>query len=141
VEPQIDSQMLAEVTDVKNSYGRAMLAATFFDDFYDSFLASSPSIKPMFANTDLKKQKGLLREGITFLLMFAADSPTGKRKVDALASTHSRAGFAVKPEMYQFWVDSLVKVVKKHDASFVPGLDGKWRRVLEKGISRMKQGY
>lgn len=141
MEAQVDNQLIAEVTEVRNSYGRAILASAFFDDFYDAFLESSPSLRPMFARSDLAKQKSLLREGITFLVMYAADSPTGKRKVDELASTHSRTGFAVRPEMYQLWVDSLLTAVKKHDAGFGPGLDAKWRRVLDKGISRMRQGY
>ena len=42
---------------VKQSYGRACLAPHFIDRFYDIFLGSHPSIKPMFKHTDFARQK------------------------------------------------------------------------------------
>lgn len=130
-----------EIEDVKVSYGRAVLAPKFFDDFYDRFLASSPEIKLMFAKTDLTKQKKLVREGVSFLVMFAAGAHTGKTKIEALAKSHDRKHLNVRPDMYRLWIDSLMFVVAKYDPKYEPALEGKWRRVLEKGISAMKAGY
>lgn len=42
---------------VMQSYGRCCASPTFFDDFYQQFLASSPKIREKFTGTDMPAQK------------------------------------------------------------------------------------
>ena len=49
---------------VMQSYGRCCASASFFDDFYQQFLQSSPEVRAKFTNTDMPAQKLLLRQGI-----------------------------------------------------------------------------
>ena len=42
---------------VMQSYGRCCASASFFDDFYRNFLASSPQIREKFTDTDMPAQK------------------------------------------------------------------------------------
>ena len=52
---------------VMQSYGRCCASPSFFDDFYVTFLASSPAIREKFARTDMTAQKQLLRERLLLL--------------------------------------------------------------------------
>ena len=49
---------------VMQSYGRCCASDGFFDSFYDHFLATSPEVRDIFANTNMAGQKLLLRQGI-----------------------------------------------------------------------------
>ena len=51
-----------QLKQVVESYGRGCTHPEFFDRFYEIFLRSDPSIRPMFLHTSFSKQKALLRE-------------------------------------------------------------------------------
>ena len=55
---------MKDTNRVMQSYGRCCASADFFDDFYASFLASSPAVREKFVKTDMTAQKQLLRAGI-----------------------------------------------------------------------------
>ena len=125
---------------VQASYTRCCRPA-FFEEFYSTLMNSSPAVKAMFVKTDMEKQKKLLRDGLSFLLMFSRGSSVGRNKVEALAKTHTRTALNVKPEYYGLWVDSLLKTVAKFDPEFTPALNSQWRAALEAGIAVMKAAY
>lgn len=128
------------VTDVvMQSYGRCCAKDDFFDDFYEHFFASSPKVREKFINTDMTGQKRLLRQGILNLVMFARGMPP--TKLQALGKTHARDGFDIRPELYDFWVQSLLVTIKKHDKDYSAEIANAWREVLEKGISVIKSFY
>ena len=133
--------MTSDKDDVQRSYGACCLSPRFFDDFYDVFLASSPEISSKFANTDMSRQKQLLRDGISFMLMYYNGAAAGKMKVDRLAETHSQGRMDIKPQWYDLWVNSLIRTVAKHDSKFTPALERSWRTVLSKGIDVMRRRY
>lgn len=126
---------------VTKSFGRCCLSKTFIDDFYANFLASSPKLAPMFAHTNMARQKQLLREGISFMIMYYDGAPIGVSKVRRLGESHARGRLNIAPELYQFWLNSLVKTVAQHDKDFSPTLDHAWRTVMSKGIELMKSMY
>ena len=131
------------VTNVNLSYGRCSMSPGFFDTFYDIFLKSSPIIAPMFANTDFSKQKSLLKGGITFVLMYAKDPAAAfpKGKLEAIGDIHNRARVNVAPNMYPFWIDSLMQAVKQHDKDYTPELEKQWRAVIKPAIDLMVTHY
>ena len=59
LETKMDKNTLAIV---RESYGRCAMQATFFEDFYETFMRSSPEIMPFFDKTNMAKQRQLLRE-------------------------------------------------------------------------------
>lgn len=140
--PFYDFLRLLHMTDdnlVFQSYGRCCKSTMFFDDFYSTFLASSPEISEKFANTNMEAQKHLLRAGILNLVMYARGLPQTKLK--ALADSHSRSKLDIKPHLYDYWLESLLSTIRKHDTQIDPeGLDA-WRRILSKGIAVIKGGY
>lgn len=133
--------MTSDKDAVQRSYGACCLSPKFFDDFYDAFLASSRDIAGKFVNTDMTRQKQLLRDGISFMIMFYNGAAVGQMKVERLSESHSQGRMDIKPQWYDLWVNALVKTVSKHDPQFSPELDRSWRAVLSKGVETMKRGY
>ena len=70
--------MTADKDLVQQSYGACCLSPKFFDDFYAAFLASSSEVAGKFVNTDMTKQKQLLRDGISFMIMFYNGAASGQ---------------------------------------------------------------
>ena len=126
---------------VTRSYGTCCIAPEFFNDFYDNFASASPKIGEKFKQTDMARQKKLLREGITYMVMFADGSSIAERKVRGLGESHSQSRLDIEPGLYELWVNALLKTIAKHDKAFNPELDKAWRRVLGKGIELMKSMY
>lgn len=126
---------------VYKSYGRCIIKKGFFEDFYAKFLESSPAIKPMFAKTDMARQRQLLQNGISYMIMFAKNSPIGIAKLEKIAELHDRNHVNVKPELYQFWLDSLLAVVRAYDTAFSPETESAWITTMNKGLTYFKSLY
>ena len=133
--------MTADKDLVQSSYGACCMSPTFFDDFYTAFLASSSVIAGKFVNTDMAKQKRLLRDGISFMIMYYNGTVVGRTKIEKLGESHSQGRMDIKPQWYDLWVNALVKTIAKHDAKFSPATERAWRTVLAKGIDAMRSQY
>lgn len=126
---------------VAQSFGRCCVREKFFDDFYDAFFKSSARAGEKFKDTDMARQKGLLRDAIAFMIMFFDGSSVATAKVDKLAASHSRARLNIEPDLYEFWLESLMVAVARHDPRFDAELDRAWRAVMGKGIAALVAGY
>lgn len=122
------------IKDVKDSFGRCCTNPKFFDRFYDIFLASHPAIKPMFAHTDFVKQKSLLRQGLAMMLLHLDGKTVGTMALNRIADSHGPKRMNINPQMYQFWIDSLVKAVKECDQQCSPALEAAWQQALRSGV-------
>lgn len=133
------------VQRVQQSFGRCLLNAShskgFLDAFYDEFLASDPRIKPHFSKTDMQKQKDLLRHGLAMLMMLGAGSPLAQRTVDQLAAKHDRNHLNIAPDLYRFWVKSLLTCVRTYDDSYDAAIGDAWSKVLDAGVAVMTKAY
>ena len=115
--------------DLQQSYGRCLREKNFIERFYEIFLVAHPDIAPMFAETDFQKQRMALRRGISAAISHAAGSSLTKRTIDQMADVHSRKGHApVAPELYRYWVESLVQAVGETDPEVTPQLLERWRQ-------------
>ena len=124
---------------VMQSYGRCCASPSFFDTFYDHFLASSPAIREKFAHTNMVAQKQLLRAGILNLVLYARGM--SDTKLRALGQSHSREGLDIRPELYDLWLDALLLAVREHDRQAPQEDLIAWREVLGKGINLIKSFY
>lgn len=133
------------VNNINLSFGRCLTSTidgkAFLDTFYDNFLSSSSLVKARFANTDFTKQKFLLKQGLTMIIMFASNSPIAKSAIERLTLTHDHNHLNIDPSMYTYWVNSLMQSVKLHDKKYTPELEKEWRDVVALGINHMKSGY
>ena len=127
--------------NVMESYQRCWVQPAFFDELYNFFINSSPEIKVFFQNTDFKKQNLLLRVGLLYMVSFAQTEDLYREKIEELGVLHGRSRLNIRPELYPLWVDSLMKVVRKHDAHFNDELEKSWREALQKGIDVMISKY
>lgn len=126
---------------VRLRYGHCCSQSTFFDDFYNDFVSQSAEIRELFKNTEMTAQKAALREGVSFLIMFAAGMVVAENKIAYLAKTHNRNGYAIRPEQYQVWLNAFLRTVKKHDPQHDAKHDAAWRAVLSVGIEAMSAAY
>lgn len=122
-----------DLSSTKFSFMRALLENhDFFHEFYDAFFKSSPAIPEMFANTDFRKQKELLRQGIELMILFAEGNETAREKLLHIAVIHKR--FRLTREMYDLWRTSLLQILAKNDPEFNPVQEAAWNTVLSQGI-------
>jgi hemoglobin-like flavoprotein len=128
------------VARVQASYARCIASARFLDRFYDIFMAH-PDIKPLFAKTDMAKQKHLLRHGLSSVLMYAESDAMARSCLLRIQETHGRHKLNINPRLYPIWVDSLMRAIAEHDPRFGPELEGEWRDVIAPGIELIVSGY
>ena len=57
-----------EPSDIRASFDRCEAAGDFAEKFYDVFLNSSPEIAPLFAKTDFKQQRKILRTTVYIMV-------------------------------------------------------------------------
>ena len=127
--------MTEQSNELTASYYRCRRDERFLDTFYDAFLSKSPAIAQMFADTDFKIQKLVLRQSLLDMLGFYLEMPGTHEEIERLGLRHKELG--VTPEMYATWLDSLCEAIKKHDRRYTPELEQLWREAMLKSIKEM----
>lgn len=128
--------------DLHQSYGRCLQSGGFIERFYDIFLESHPEVATAFANTDFHRQRRLLRRSLTNSIMYAAGSDIVSSEVHGMAEAHSRHGRApVPPQLYGYWLKSLMIAIREHDPQINPVLESRWEKALGHVIHHFKDAY
>ena len=135
------STLQEKVLNVQTSFGRCSINPSFLEDFYSVFIKSHPSLKEIFKNTDMAAQRSLLKNGLTYMIMYAGGSGIAKNKIEKLGESHSRAGMNIPPDLYIYWINSLLKVIKIHDKNMTKELFEDWKIVIVHGVDKMKSMY
>jgi len=126
---------------VQTSFGRCLTHERFFDRFYEIFVASHPGIRPMFARTDMFRQKGLLRHGLMSALMYAESDLMAKACIDRIRESHGRSRLNIRLELYRHWLVGIVQAVSDCDPEFMPALGRLWRGALLPAAECIQSGY
>ncbi len=108
-----------------------------FDAFYEHFINASEEVKEKFADTDMDRQKRMLKKSFYSLLVFYA-SNTADEYLKKMAEKHSKKGVDIPAHLYDLWMDSLVATVARFDPLFDEEIGLAWRLVLSSGITYMK---
>jgi hemoglobin-like flavoprotein len=126
-----------------DSLERCQSRPKFLDRFYELFIASDGSVAEKFANTDLHKQKMMLKVSLYMLLSISDrhPSPESILHLERIAERHSRAQLDIKPETYGLWLNCMLQAVKEFDPKYDSGVDSAWRHALAKGIEFMQAKY
>ena len=114
--------MQSDLDDVTASYHRCRARQTFVDDFYKIFLAKSPEIAAKFRNTDMERQKLMLRQSLLLMLSSNIRPDETREELERLAERHSRHGVDIPPAMYDSWLDALCEAVQRNDPEYTPAL-------------------
>jgi hemoglobin-like flavoprotein len=113
----------------------------FLERFYDLFVSASPEVAAKFAHTDFGQQRRALKVSLYMMMSAALGHPEGNLHLKRIARRHSQAELAIRPELYDLWLDCLVQAVGEHDRAFSGETERAWRSVLAPGIEFMKSRY
>jgi hemoglobin-like flavoprotein len=123
------------------SYERVVKAKNtevdFFHRFYEHFTQSSQEIALMFANTDMEKQRAMLKKSFYSLLVFYATGSVD-HTLAGIAQSHSNKGLNIRPGLYDQWLECLILTLKECDKDFDDEVELAWRLVMAGGITYMK---
>ena len=133
--------MSVDYATVEASYDRCLENAEFFDTFYEKFLAKSEEIPPLFANTDFRRQKQMIRMSVRMLVRLGAGEDATKLAISKLGESHSRRQHNIRPELYGLWLDALCESIAQHDPEYTPELEQQWRETMQAGIDKMISMY
>ena len=123
------------------SLDRCVSQPEFLDRFYENLLATSDEIAEKFRHTEFTRQKAALKRAL-YVLLFAHEwDLQGDAYLRGLAQRHSRHDLDIRPELYDLWLDSLLKTVREFDPSFDETIAAAWRTMLGPGIEFMKSAY
>jgi hemoglobin-like flavoprotein len=89
----------------------------------------------------MRRQRQLLREALVHLIAYSTGNEFSRSRIAELAESHSRMQLNVRPELYEIWIDSLTKAVRRHDDQYTPDLEAAWRRVIAPGVEAIKAAY
>lgn len=113
----------------------------FFDAFYSRLSEKAPEIGPMFADTNMRRQNALLREGIESLLAHAEGHPAAHTELVRLGEVHNRERINVRPELYPLWLEALMESIREHDPQHNEMTEPAWREAISAGIELMISQY
>lgn len=126
----------------EESLARCSADPDFLDIFYGNFLGSSPKVREKFAGTDFDRQKAALSASFDTMLKAARDEENGPgRYLDPLAERHGSRQLRIGAELYDLWLDSLLKTVKACDAAWSPDVEAAWEAVMGVGIRYLCEHY
>lgn len=109
----------------------------FFEAFYERFLAASPEVREKFANTDMTKQRQMLKKSFYSLLVFYA-SNAADDYLNKMVEKHQARSVSIPHHMYDLWLDCLVSTVAEFDPEADDEVLLAWRIVMSSGITYMK---
>ncbi len=112
----------------------------FFDLFYKKFLSSSPEIYEKFRNTDMQKQKKMLKKSFYNLLIFYGSNQADDY-IEKIAISHNQSHLNIRPELYDLWLNILMETLSECDPEYSSDVELAWRLVLTPGITYMKFKY
>ena len=133
--------MPADYATVEASYDRCLENEGFYDTFYEKFLAKLEEIPPLFANTDFRKQKQMIRMSVRMMVRLGAGEDGTKLAISKLGESHSRRQHNIRPELYDLWLDALCESIAHHDPEYTSELEQKWRDTMQAGIKMMISMY
>ena len=107
----------------------------FFDTFYDVFTSKSPEIKAAFANTNMERQKLMLKDSLMHLVAFSLSQQVTS-PLEKIATVHANLQIGV--ELYDIWMDSLIESLSMVDTHYTNKDAMAWRVILSHGVEYMK---
>jgi hemoglobin-like flavoprotein len=125
------------VAEPRDSYGRCLGRGDFIGRFYEIFLASDPSVPPLFAKTDFAKQKALLRHMLMTMILFDGEDELAARSLQRMGTLHGTEGLDVSKHLYELWTASLLRAVREHDPKCDAGVVAAWTAVCRRAIDFM----
>ena len=119
---------------------RDLETGNFFDAFYKQFVNSSPVVADKFRNTDMDRQRGMLKVSLDHMVYFAIDKEETD-EISRVARVHAKSQTDVSGELYELWLNSLLATVSQFDPEYDEEIDNAWRDALGPAVEYMKRHY
>ena len=125
-----------EIAVFNDSLARCRLT-DFLERFYRLFLASSAEVAEKFEGTDFRRQRLMVARALYLLIGVASGDPAIE-ELEPIANVHGPAGRNIQPELYDLWLECLLRAVRECDPFFNRKIEHAWRTMLRFGIEFMK---
>ena len=126
---------------VRLSLKRCEANGNFGETFYRIFLNSSPEIAGYFAETDLHRQRTVLRDSVHHLVTRGVSEPEMREMLEQLGRTHSRGCRNVLPRLYELWLDCVCLAGQQLDPEWTMEVERNWRFRLRAGLQVIMSSY
>ncbi len=113
----------------------------FIDLFYDYFVNSSPEVAAKFIDTDMLHQKQMLKNSLYVLELMAGHDPNTMNSLQSLAQSHNRHGHAIHSNLYELWLESILKAARQCDSQFDDATVRVWRQAMLPSIDFLRSRY
>jgi len=123
------------------SLNRCTANEEFLERFYDLFMRSSPEVRERFARTNWLRQKRMLVASFHMMLVAEEKGTDGNAHLERLAATHSKQGRNITPDLYDLWLDCLLRAARDFDPEWNEKIEAVWRKTMTKGIRYMTSRY
>lgn len=134
----IDSDRL---TVFRESLERCQADAHFLNRFYSNFVIANPVVRDKFANTDMEKQKMMLHASLYMIALATQGNGAAALYLDNIAKRHSSIDLDITLELYDLWLETLLKTVSEIDPEYNEQVASAWNDVLQFGIDYMQSRY
>lgn len=133
--------LIAAEDEVVASFIRCERAGDLGERFYTIFRKSSSEVDRHFENTDLAKQRKLLRGSVYMMVTRDPSDEWARTALQDIGESHSRKGHGIPPRLYDLWLDSLCETVKGLDPEWTAELEQQWRVRMRAGIQFITAAY
>ncbi len=113
----------------------------FLNLFYRKFVISNAEIREKFSNTNMKHQKMMLHASLYMIMLAIHDNDAASAYLDRVAKRHSKLVLDIRPELYEFWLKTLIETVSEIDPKFSDRVETTWQKVMTYGIEYMISKY
>jgi hemoglobin-like flavoprotein len=124
-----------------DSLERCTRGPRFLERFYELFMASSPEVAAKFVDTDFRRQRRVLKISLYMMMLAAEGKLEADLHLERIARRHSRAELRIRPELYDLWLECLLRAARESDPQFGAETEAAWRVILRRGIEFMKARY
>lgn len=112
----------------------------FITRFYSIFTDSSKDVAKMFAHTNMSVQKTMLHDSLLMMVEYYRSAAVSEH-MQRVARIHSRAQQDIAEDLYDTWMESLLRALSEFDPDYDDQVADAWRAVLRPGIDYMKSMY
>jgi len=131
----------SEIDIFNDSLSRCVADPRFMERFYDLFLASSAEVREKFKNTDLHKQRRVLKASLYMVMLAIDGNGGGLAHLDRIARRHGEGELRIGPHLYDLWLEALIRSTRETDPRFDGEIERVWRQTMGFGIDYIKRRY
>lgn len=142
--PGYTHAMADSIQQFVDSYARVgakdLETGGFLDAFYRRFVDSSPAVAEKFKDTDMNRQREMLRVSLDHMVYFAIDKEENA-EITRVAEAHAKTGANIPGHLYENWLDSLLATASEFDPEFDAETEAAWRSALAPSIDYMQRHF